>query len=79
MVDQTFADVTWQSRWNPPTAMCAALSQSGSHIVLFTALGTVNFDLTKSEDVEAFCVQMQHAIDMVRRARRDYDIALRSA
>lgn len=76
MREDTFADVVWQSRWNSNAAQRSALMQNGSGVMLVTPLGRVTVDLDKRYDVEAFCAQMERALEMLRLAKRDYDKGL---
>lgn len=71
-MNNTYANMTWQPRWNNAEQV-SALSQSGSSVILVTAMGTIRFDLTDSKSVAAYCCQMRSAIDLLEKTIAEYD------
>lgn len=69
---QTFADVTWESRWNAADQV-AGYSQAGPEVVAVNFMGTIRFSLGNDEDVAAIIHRARGFADMVESAKREYD------
>jgi hypothetical protein len=68
----TFADVTWESRWNGADAV-ASLSQSGADVMAVNFMGVIRFRLDNDDDVRAIVHRARSFADMVESAKREYD------
>lgn len=79
MSEQQFADFTWESRWNKNQGVSAAISQSGSKVMLATAMGVVSFDLAgPHDDIKAFSHMMTQALQMLQKTKQEYDDVMSS-
>lgn len=77
---QQYANFSWESRWNRNQRVSAAITQSGSQIMLTTVVGCVSFDLASPhDDIGAFSHMMAQAIEMLQKTKREYDETMRSA
>jgi hypothetical protein len=72
MRKQQFADMHWETRWND-SEQAAALSQNGHEVMLVTSMGVVYFDLRQLESINTFIGQMEVALQMLAKAKVQYD------
>jgi hypothetical protein len=72
MRDPTYANLTWQPRWNGAEAV-GSLSQSGADVMATGFFGVLKFQLDDDASVAAIINHARQFADMVENAKRGFD------
>ena len=71
--NQRYAFMEWRSRWNNDTGKVPIINQEEEAAYLTTRMGTILIDLSDTESVDAFANQMIAAVNMLLKAKKEYE------